>query len=86
MTVVIEKGMDTGSELRSVGWVAVASEGKKRLRIISHSSYLDFFRFSRMSEQRPGQVPGDVVIRLKVRDHPVFKRKGREARRPSFSL
>ena len=32
--------------------------------------------FPRMSEQRPGQIPGNVVMTLKQKAHPRFKRSG----------
>merc|ERR1719231_1445572 len=32
--------------------------------------------FERMSEQRPGMIPGDVIFVLKQKDHPVFRREG----------
>jgi hypothetical protein len=28
------------------------------------------------SEQKPGQIPGDVVLKLKSQPHPMFKRSG----------
>lgn len=33
-------------------------------------------RFPRLSEQTPGKVPGDIVVSLKQRAHPRFKRQG----------
>mmetsp|Transcript_32616 Transcript_32616/g.82248 ORF Transcript_32616/g.82248 Transcript_32616/m.82248 type:complete len:365 (+) Transcript_32616:155-1249(+) len=35
-------------------------------------------RFKGASEQSPGQVPGDVVLGLKMKSHPVFTRKGND--------
>merc|ERR1712137_58132 len=30
--------------------------------------------FKYESEQKPGQIPGDVVLKLKTQNHPLFKR------------
>ncbi|KAJ8599946.1 hypothetical protein CTAYLR_002820 [Chrysophaeum taylorii] len=35
-------------------------------------------RFPRMSEQLPGQIPGDVLMTLKQKPHPRFARKGND--------
>ena len=35
-------------------------------------------RFKGKSEQSPGQVPGDVVMTLKTKKHPVFRREGND--------
>jgi DnaJ homolog subfamily B member 11 len=32
--------------------------------------------FERESEQRPGMIPGDVIFRIRQRDHPQFRREG----------
>merc|ERR1719217_1635198 len=32
--------------------------------------------FKYESEQKPGQIPGDVVLKLKTQPHPMFKRSG----------
>jgi len=34
----------------------------------------------RMSEQKPGEIPGDVIITLKTKPHPTFKREGNNLR------
>merc|ERR1712046_212688 len=34
--------------------------------------------FPRMSEQKPGMIPGDVVFKVKVKPHARFKRKGND--------
>jgi len=34
--------------------------------------------FERMSEQRPGQIPGDVVFKVKVKPHSRFKRRNND--------
>ena len=34
----------------------------------------DELRFERMSEQRPGEIPGDVVLRLRQKPHPYLTR------------
>jgi len=34
--------------------------------------------FERMSEQRPGMIPGDVVFRVKTKPHSVFTRQGND--------
>jgi len=31
-----------------------------------------------MSEQRPGMIPGDVVFRVRVKNHPTFQRQGND--------
>ncbi|OLP89687.1 DnaJ protein-like 1 [Symbiodinium microadriaticum] len=36
----------------------------------------DRLRFESMAAQLPGHVPGDVLVNLDVRKHPVFKRRG----------
>ncbi|CAE7938225.1 DNAJ1 [Symbiodinium necroappetens] len=36
----------------------------------------DRLRFESMAAQLPGHVPGDVLVNLDVRQHPVFKRRG----------
>lgn len=33
-------------------------------------------KHQRMSEQKPGEIPGDVIITLKTKPHPTFKREG----------
>jgi DnaJ-class molecular chaperone len=33
-------------------------------------------KFDRMSEQKPGEIPGDVIVTLKQKDHDRFERKG----------
>jgi DnaJ-class molecular chaperone len=33
-------------------------------------------RFPRMSEQRPGQIPGDVILKVKQKEHHLFTRVG----------
>ena len=35
-------------------------------------------KFERMSEQRPGMIPGDVIFVLKQRDHALFRRDGND--------
>lgn len=35
-------------------------------------------RFPRMSEQLPGQIPGDVIVTLRQKPHPRFTRKGND--------
>ncbi|EKX38705.1 hypothetical protein GUITHDRAFT_76979, partial [Guillardia theta CCMP2712] len=35
-------------------------------------------KFKGASEQSPGQVPGDVIVSLRQKDHSVFKRKGND--------
>lgn len=35
-------------------------------------------KFPRMSEQSPGQVPGDVIMKIKQRRHSTFKRDGND--------
>eukprot|EP00635_Sarcinochrysidales_sp_CCMP3193_P005245 CAMPEP_0118895874 /NCGR_PEP_ID=MMETSP1166-20130328/4018_1 /TAXON_ID=1104430 /ORGANISM="Chrysoreinhardia sp, Strain CCMP3193" /LENGTH=477 /DNA_ID=CAMNT_0006834923 /DNA_START=91 /DNA_END=1524 /DNA_ORIENTATION=- len=35
-------------------------------------------KFPRMSEQMPGQIPGDVIMTLKQKPHPRFTRKGND--------
>jgi DnaJ-class molecular chaperone len=34
--------------------------------------------FERMSEQKPGMIPGDVVFKVKVKRHPRFQRRGND--------
>eukprot|EP00936_MAST-01D_sp_MAST-1D-sp1_P002514 g2514.t1 len=34
--------------------------------------------FPRMSEQRPGQIPGDVIMVIKQKQHDTFKRRGND--------
>merc|ERR1712224_346486 len=34
--------------------------------------------FPRMSEQKPGQIPGDVIFVLKTKEHPRFTRRGND--------
>lgn len=34
--------------------------------------------FPRMAEERPGMLPGSVMLKLKTNPHPVFKRKGND--------
>jgi len=34
--------------------------------------------FERMSEQKPGEIPGDVVFKVKVKKHPRFTRRGND--------
>ena len=36
----------------------------------------DRLRFEFMAAQLPGHVPGDVLVNLDVRKHPLFKRRG----------
>ena len=36
-------------------------------------------KFPRMSEQTPGQVPGDVIMTLKQKSHKTFKRGTRHS-------
>mmetsp|Transcript_26062 Transcript_26062/g.52256 ORF Transcript_26062/g.52256 Transcript_26062/m.52256 type:complete len:145 (-) Transcript_26062:129-563(-) len=38
----------------------------------------DELSFARVSEQRPGQIPGDVKVSLRMINHDHFKRKGRD--------
>ncbi len=33
-------------------------------------------KFKHESDQKPGQIPGDIVVSLKQKKHPVFERKG----------
>ena len=35
-------------------------------------------KFERMSEQRPGQIPGDVIMRLRQKKHRLFNRDGND--------
>merc|ERR1711871_1332387 len=35
-------------------------------------------KFERMSEQRPGQIPGDVIMRLRQKKHRIFTRSGND--------
>lgn len=35
-------------------------------------------RFKGASEQSPGQVPGDVIVSLRMKSHPIFTRKGND--------
>merc|ERR1712167_505297 len=32
--------------------------------------------FTMMSEQKPGQIPGDVIVEMKQKKHSVFRREG----------
>ena len=34
--------------------------------------------FERMSEQRPGMIPGDVIFRVRVKNHHTFTRQGND--------
>jgi len=34
--------------------------------------------FERMSEQKPGMIPGDVIFKVKVKPHHIFTRKGND--------
>jgi len=51
---------------------------KKVLEIVVEKGMPDGaqLRFEYASEQKPGQVPGDVIISLKQKKHPRFERKG----------
>merc|ERR1711861_4307 len=35
-------------------------------------------KFERMSEQKPGQIPGDVIVKLKQKPDARFKRRGND--------
>ena len=35
-------------------------------------------KFERMSEQRPGQIPGDVIMTLRQKKHRMFTRSGND--------
>ena len=34
-------------------------------------------KFPRMSEQSPGQIPGDIILHIKQKPHKLFKRRGK---------
>lgn len=49
-----------------------------RIEIVRGMRDGDSVTFKHKAEQSPGQLPGDVVVKLKMRKHTKFERKGND--------
>ena len=64
---------------RSVPWQEEkCKEEEKVITAVIEKGHADGsqLRFERMSEQRPGQIPGDVILNLRQAQHRTFTRQG----------